>query len=167
VYYGSNVCLNLNRASSVFCLLCNCCFVYICIVSSSTMFAWWKKILKTRTVLQSSQRRPQCMHKPAAKNTIRNHSADPFADPPTWILVGVFRSPICSTQRFDAVCKVDILGPDFQNRCGRNDVYTTCWLSLPWSHHAVFNCMIRLLPEDTSTNYSCDIKSLVCSVSEI
>ena len=24
VYYGPNICLNLNRASSVFCLLCNC-----------------------------------------------------------------------------------------------------------------------------------------------
>ena len=44
VYYGPNVCLNLNRASSVFCLLCNCCFVYICIVYSSTMFAWRIKI---------------------------------------------------------------------------------------------------------------------------
>ena len=28
----------------IFYLLCNCCFVYICIVYSSTMFVWWIKI---------------------------------------------------------------------------------------------------------------------------
>jgi len=29
VYYGPNVCLNLNRASSVFCLLCSCVVLII------------------------------------------------------------------------------------------------------------------------------------------